>query len=122
MGQSRKKRSFSKKEIEQKWYELLEYAKQFAECSDDQLQLREKQLRLCLKLYLKMKEPWVYDRDTVSWLYFCTCCESVDEPLSEDKKLRLQETLEQTLTEPRNWRYFDGWRKSLNKLRKSINQ
>ena len=126
MGQSRPKRSFSKQEIEQKWDELIEYARQFANCPDDQLPLREKQLRLCLKMYLKMKEPWVTttlasDRDTVSLIYVYTCYELSDEPLSDFKKLRLQDTLEQALVEPRNWRYFKGWRRSLNKLKKIIN-
>lgn len=125
MGKSVDKRFFTKKEIYQKWCEVQDAARQYASCQDDdeQLQSREMQLRYGLKLYLKMIPPFLSESKVyVSEVLFrirSYACDPGFEPLSADQELRLKQTMDQIVQEPRNWRYFKGWRKKYNKLKKN---
>lgn len=120
MGQSSKKRSFSKKEIDQKWTEVLNFARQYATCEDEQLEVSETKLRLSLKIYLLMNGPFVNERmaSDTAFVIFHDACHPAFDPLSGDQKLRLQQTLDKIIHEPRKWGYFDGWQKTLNRLKK----
>lgn len=121
MGQSVKKRVFSKKEINQKWCEVLDATRQYASCPDDdeQLLLYEMQLRSCLKLYLIMEAPFVSGSEVTFWIK-SYACDPGFEPLSDDQKYRLRNKLDQIVNEKRNWGQIDGLRKSFNRLKKSL--
>lgn len=121
MGKSIKQRSFTKKEIDQKWQEVLEAARQYATChdKDEHLQLNEMQLRLFFKQYLKMIPPFVSKSEVVFWIVSYTC-DPAFEPLSEDLKQRLRKILDQIVLEKRNWGHIDRLKKSVKMYQKRL--